>query len=47
MAFFSFRAESPADVIAFESGCAQANITTSLAMSTGAVMSIVEKLDEK
>jgi len=31
MAFFSFRAECPADVIEFESACARAKITTSLA----------------
>lgn len=31
MAFFSFRAECPADVIAFERTCAEVSITTSLA----------------
>jgi hypothetical protein len=31
MAFFSFRAECPADVIEFEHACAQSKITTSLA----------------
>lgn len=31
MAFFSFRAECPADVIEFERACALAKITTSLA----------------
>lgn len=31
MAFFSFRAECPADVLEFERACALAKITTSLA----------------